>query len=91
MTGLTSGSKDTVSIDYTQELDADQTTLFKNFTPPGYGGKTFSLMRNVQSEDIDQQKLELMPGFRFSWWYSGAKYTPDRLYENDENNKQLVR
>ena len=90
MTGLTSGSKDIVSIDYT-ELDADQTTFYRNFTPPGYGSRTMSLRRDVQSEEVKQQNLDVMPGFRFSWWYIGMEFTPDNLYKDDKINKDFVR
>ena len=41
--------------------------------------------------DVETQKLDVMPGFRFSWWYSGAEVTPDNKYKDEEITKQFVR
>ena len=43
----------------------------ESFTPPGFS-RHFHLRRNnILLEDVKKQKLNLMPGFRFSWYYSG--------------------
>ena len=91
MTGLAPGSKDEVEIDRTN-LDADQLTAYTNFTPPGYK-QSIKISRDVSSEDVEShsQKLDVMPGFKFSWWYSGMEVTPDKRYEDYETTKQLVR
>ena len=91
LTGLTIGSIDTVMVDFT-DLDADQTTAYTNFTPPGPGYlKSMSLSRDASSKDFETQKLKLMPGFRISWWYSGGEVTPDNKYKDEEMTKQFVR
>ena len=90
MTGLASGSEDTVKMDGLGDLDADQTTAYKNFTPPGYY-KSMRLLPDVSSEEVETQKLDLMPGFRFSWWYSGAEIIPDNRYKDENITKQFVR
>ena len=46
----------------------------------------------IRSEEI-QVKLDVMPGFRFSWWYSGAEFEPETqsAYRNYDLNKEFVR
>ena len=88
MTGLPSGSKDEVYMD--AYLDAEQTTVYKNFTPPGEY-KHVSLSRDVTFEEIETQRLDLMPGFKFSWWYTGIEVTADNRYAYKEGTKQFVR
>ena len=92
MTGLASNSKDTVDTDFTF-VDADKTTTYNNFTPPAdeYGYKYMRLSRDVSSEDVETQRLDVMPGFRVSWWYSGAEVTPWNKYKDKEITKQFVR
>ena len=88
MRGLAPGSKDRVEMNF-NDLDADETTTYKNFTPPRYN--YLRLLRDVSAEDINKQKLDMMPGFRFTWWYTGTKVTPDKKYKNEEITKQFVR
>ena len=90
MTGLASGSEDKVNIEG-NDLVADQTTAYTNFTPPSEYGRYMSLVRDVSSDDVETQRLDVMPGFRFSWWYSGAEVTPDNKYKDNEMNKHFVR
>ena len=89
MKGLPQGSKDTFDINY-NDLDTDHTTTYTNFTPPHFN-YNIRLLRDVSAEDVDKQKLDQMPGFRFSWWYTGAMVTPDDKYKNDELTKPFVR
>ena len=84
MTGL-----DTVKMEGLGYLDADQTTAYTNCTPPI--GSFVELSRHVSSEDVKQQKLDLMPGFRLTWWYTGAEVTPERKYKDTEMTKYFVR
>ena len=90
LSGLASGSKDIVYIHYTTDLEADQTTAFTNFTPP-VRYRVMRLHRDVSSEDVETQRLDFMPGFRFSWWYSGAEVTPDKKYKDEDLTKQFFR
>ena len=95
MTGLASNSKDKVRMAMGDglglgNLDADQTTAYKNFTPSG-NTKRMDLSRDVSSEDVEAQRLDLMPGFKFSWWYTGAEITPYNKFKDNEMNKQFVR
>ena len=47
-------------------------------------------MRDVSSEDVEAQMLDVMPGFKFSWWYSGEEVTPENKFKDDEMTKQFV-
>ena len=86
MTELAKGSEDGVWMSgYIDYLEADLTTVYKNVTPPGYGYYFIALSRHVSSEDVETQKLDLMPGFRFSWWYTGAEVTSDNRFKDDDD------
>ena len=89
MAGLTRGSSDQFILDG-HKYNADQTTVYKNFTTY-VESRYMILIRYVNSEDLKSQKLDAMPGFRFSWWYSGAEVTPEKKYKDKEINKQYVR
>ena len=71
-------------------LGANQTTAYANFTPPG-DYRHMRLFRDVSSEDVETQKLDMMPGFRFTWWYSGTEVTPDNKFKDENITKQFVR
>ena len=89
MIGLAKGSEDTVYMN--ANLDSYLKTAYTNFTPPGQY-KYLSLTRGVSSEEVETQKLDVMPGFRFIWWYSGDKVTPGKYDKySDETTKQFVR
>ena len=98
MTGLTSGSMDEVMIEGV--LDDHKRTAYKNFTPPCGEGcdmqdpeRTIRLYRDVNSDDLEITELKVMPGFRFSWWYTskGVDVTPDHKYENYRVQKYIPR
>ena len=73
-------------------IDADQSIAYRNFTPPEYSfTRKFRLIRKVSFEDVEAQKLNLMPGFKFSWWYTGAEVTPESKYKDGEMEKEFVR
>ena len=65
--------------------DATQKTVYQNFTA------TYShyiqLSRNVRSDEVENMMLDLMPGFRFKWWYTGAEVTSENIFKDDEINK----
>ena len=70
MKGLSRGSKDTIFMGI-EDLDADQTTMYTNF----YISENYfemNMTRDVSSNDVEHLKLDVMPGFNLSWWYSGA-------------------
>ena len=71
-------------------LDPVKTTDSTKYTPPGEPHLMY-LRRDVKSEDVETKKLDIMPGFRCSWWYTGAQVTQDDNYKDDELTKQFFR
>ena len=79
---------------------ANGSTFYNNITYPfsflkeyyGYFA-SFELKRNINSQEFANVSMNLMPGFRFSWWYAGTgdNLTPQPKFRNDETNKQFVR
>ena len=63
-------------------LGVEETTFLTNFTPPGNDSKQIFLLRDVQNEELENFSLglDLMPGFSFSWSYSGDEVEPDYKY-----------
>ena len=92
MKGLMWFSQDKVEMHGFDRITADQKTAYTNFTPPG-SVKEMILNRKVlrYDEEVLTQKLHLMPGLRFSWWYTGADVTPDNKYKDEEMTKHFVR
>ena len=97
MTGINieEGRNDKVGIDGIDGLNwllADQTSVYTNFTPPNYSA-TLIHSRDVSSEDVEQVTLDVMPGFRLRWWYTGAEVTLDNKYRDNESKmtKHFVR
>ena len=59
-----------------------------NYSPPSpidNDDYHIALYRNVIQADIIKQKLGLMPGFRFSWRYSGMEVEPEARFYNTEH------
>ena len=72
-------------------VDEDQTYLNLNFTAPKENYYRLRLYREVFMDDVKKQNLEMMPGFRFSWYYSGIEAKPDNRFSNKDNSKMFVR
>ena len=70
--------------------DATQKTVYQNFTAPSVW-RYIELSRNVRSDEVENMKLDLTPGFRFKWWYTGAEVTSETIFKDDDINKQFVR
>ena len=65
-------------------IDFDQKVVYKNFSPPmdefcDYCAKQLSVRRYVPISYLIASKINLMPGFRLSWWYTGDDITPEPL------------
>ena len=79
------------------ELSAAMTTAKTNSTPPAKKRET-SLRRSITNYDMKTIKLELMPGFRFSWWYTCTGCTgndveilPEPKYQDEGMTKNFQR
>ena len=92
MTGLAWNSKDRIYMGR-EVLDAEQTISYRNFSLYHGEYRFIKLFRDVNSEDVETQKLDLMPGFRLTWWYTGtgAEVKPDNKYKDEDTTKQFVR
>ena len=64
--------------------------LNKSYTPPGKL-QQIRLFRKMVPSDVRKQKLELMPGFKLYWNYSGVKVEKLAKYYNAKNTKAYVR
>ena len=47
--------------------------------------------RKVRPADVRTQKLNLVPGFRVSWHYSGKEVKPEAQFRNDHSTIAFVR
>ena len=61
-----------------------------NLTPPTQGDYYQFLDREAIPADVRKQKLDVMPGFRVRWWYSGMDVEPEAKYYNGLNNDKYV-
>ena len=97
--GLSSGW-DEVTIDGNKLDNDDQIEYYSSFTPPGPDKRNgynvcrwVRFWREVSQDDIKDQDMDLMPGFKLSWWYTGLESGPESNYHDEENalNKQFIR
>ena len=64
----------------------------KDYTPPKFSSYSITSTRNVIQADVRKQKLDLMPGFKITWYYSGnssIEVEPEAIFYN--SNKAFVR
>ena len=91
MTGLSTGY-DNTGMD-SDTIEAELTSIFSNFTPPGASNRSIFLSRsNINEEDVRNSELEAMPGFRLSWYYTGLddNVSPDPKFSDSEENQLFV-
>ena len=62
-----------------------------NFTPPTDNRYYIELSREVLPADVRKQKLEVMPGFRVSWHYSGIEVESEAKYYKYSSTRAFVR
>ena len=76
---------------YHKIINADLNNLSEKYSPRTYYELTFK--RKVTKKDIMKQKINLMPGFRFNWYYSGLEVVPEAIdsYLTDTKTKAFVR
>ena len=72
-------------------LDVDETHISKNFTPPEQFSYGMLSTSKVSREDVMKQTLNLMPGFRFTWYYSGMDEKPNPKYSDYGITPSFVR
>ena len=86
------GGEDILRVDGTTMIETHRTY---NYTPPTGGRNSdsyhISLSRRVIPADVRKQKLNVMPGYRVSWHYSGIEVEPEAEYYNDASTRAFVR
>ena len=81
---------------YLKSLDTEITHASVNYTPPGEttletGYRSMSHGRDVTVTDLRQQTLNMMPGFRFTWYYSEIEAEVVPNSDNEKRTKAFVR
>ena len=78
---------------YGWDLRADQAIAFKNFTPPGRYNNIELYRNGLSNKEVAKINMNLMPGFRFEWWYTGngEDLVPDAKYRYCERTNEFVR
>ena len=87
MKDLSSGYDDLSWDIGTDHIDTDIThiNISKTNTP------AIALQRKVLLSEVRKQKLELMPGFRFKWYYTGMEVEPSARYYHYTETRAFVR
>ena len=99
MTDLIGGGYDNFYINSNFDaLSVDGMNVRQNFTYSSflngfpYQGYYYVLLeRKVTVQDIMNQKLLHMPGFKFSWYYTGIEMLPEAKYSNETDTIEFVR
>ena len=82
-----------ISVTYMISFDK-RTNIKKDFKKPSTK-KWIRLTRSSTREDVKKQKLEKMPGFRVSWYYSGPHVEPEahlnKMNDYDDETSLFVR
>ena len=76
-------------------IDDDKVSIYKNFTPPiskyGTDNRGIDKRRYSKASEIVPLKMEMMPGFRFSWWYTGENLEPEPKFLDGSITKLFIR
>ena len=90
MTGLSSASEDKFFMEGVGILESSRTSVSVQFSPPG-DSNLMTLTRNVSEEDLANLRMDVMPGFSLSWWYTGAPFTPVPLFRTHITTRLFVK
>ena len=70
-------------------VDTELKVLKKEYSPPKVS-REFKLQRKVSREDINTLNMELMPGFKIKWFYTGF-VQPKSFYSNSFRTRLFIR
>ena len=76
---------------FAEDKDMDKAHITKNITKPGRSIPRIRLSRGVTLTDVKDQRLDLMPGFRASWYYSGMEVQSYDGYFDKDDTKSFIR
>ena len=84
---LTNGND---QLDIGPNINVENSHTIKNFTTSYW--QSMKLSREVIQKDVEKQNLNFMPGFKFTWYYSGLnEVQPDPKYSDYYHTKSYVR
>ena len=65
------------------KIDFDQNVVYKNFSPPmeDFSMEYFKQL-TINNDVAISTKIDMMPGFTLSWWYTGEDVMPEPLAPN---------
>ena len=69
-------------------IEEDLTFITNNITSP-VGDFIFDVNRNVEKENLNDQTLSTMPGFKLTWWFTGAETNLKEEFGDDERSFTL--
>ena len=73
------------------DIDGDLTHWSKTITNPNSkDGYIVGYYRQVSQDDIKSMNLEMLPGFRLTWYYN-KQVEAEAKYSNDDTTKEFVR
>ena len=77
----------------TGSIDPDKSVVLANFSNLGNypTSKIMYLWRFVGTKDLETMNMETMPGFRFSWSYTGNNVTSEPKYSKFRLNKMFIK
>ena len=73
------------------QIPANKNRVGATFTPPNSIGGQVNNGRKVSLQELRKQKIDLMPGFKITWHYSGEKVEPFAKYSKYESNSAFIR
>ena len=78
-------------------IDADKIIIYKNYTPPisnskyGTDNRYIDQRTSSNAREIASLNMDMMPGFRLSWWYTGENLEPEPKYLDRNMTKHFIR
>ena len=73
------------------QIPANKNRVGATFTPPNSIGGQVKNGRKVSLQELRKQKIDLMPGFKITWHYSGEEVEPFAKYSKYESNSAFIR
>ena len=83
-------SRDSLAVSWAT-LETSQNRYNYNYTPPTRSTYYISLYRKVLPVEMEKQKLSQMPGFRYTWRYSGMEVEPEADFTNHPITMAFIR
>ena len=66
------------------ELVDDENTAYSSFTTEVDYIETFTMALDLENVEINDLEMDQMPGFNFSWWYTGGDVEAGNIYNDSD-------